>query len=72
MKANSKEWWIIILGVLTAAVNAAVFPCFALLFGELLRIFERPNDQILNAVHPWAAFFIVLGIIGGVTTFIKV
>jgi len=72
MKANSKEWWIITLGVLGATINAAVFPSFSLLFGELLQIFERPNNEILNAVHPWAALFIAIGIVSGVANFFKV
>lgn len=72
MKTNAKEWWIITIGVITATINAAVFPCFSLLFGELLQIFERPRDEIINAVHPWAALFIALGIISGITNFLKV
>ncbi len=72
MKTNAKEWWIITIGVITATINAAVFPCFALLFGELLQIFERPNNEVLNAVHPWAALFIVLGIVSGAANFFKV
>ncbi len=38
MALNSKEWYLIALGVVGAAVNGSIFPLFAIIFGELLRV----------------------------------
>lgn len=35
---NAKEWWLIILGLLGAAVNGSVFPLFAIVFGDVLSV----------------------------------
>ena len=41
MKLNAKEWWLIVLGVLGAGVQGSIFPVFAILFGEALKVRER-------------------------------
>ena len=38
MALNSKEWYLIALGVVGAAVNGSIFPLFAIIFGELLNV----------------------------------
>ena len=35
---NAKEWWLIILGLIGAAVNGSIFPLFAILFGNILGV----------------------------------
>lgn len=72
MKANAKEWWIILLGLLGAFINGSIWPLFSLLFGEILEVFARPADQILSGTHLWAGLFIVLGIVSGGGVFLKV
>ena len=72
IKLNAREWWIILLGILGAAVNGSIWPLFALLFGEILEVFSRPADEVLGAVHLWAGLFIVLGIVSGAGVFLKV
>ena len=72
IRENSKEWWIITLGVLAAAINGLVFPSFPLFFGEILKIFQLPADEVLGETHMWAALFIVLGIVLGICNVIKV
>ena len=72
IKLNAREWWIILLGVLGAAVDGSIFPLFALLFGEILEVFSLRSDEILSGVHLWAGLFIVLGVVAGVGVFLKV
>ena len=72
IKLNAREWWIIIIGLLGAAVNGSIWPLFALLFGEILEVFARPADEILDSIHLWAGLFIVLGIVSGTGVFLKV
>ena len=72
IKLNAKEWWVILLGLLGAAINGSIWPLFALLFGEILEVFARPADEVLDAIHVWAGMFIVLGIVSGAGVFLKV
>ena len=72
IKENKKEWWIICIGVLAAAVNGAMFPSFSLFFGEILKVFQLPANQVLGEIHLWAALFIVLGLVSGVANIAKV
>jgi hypothetical protein len=60
------------LGVVGALVQGIVFPTFAFLFGQVLRVFTLPFNQVLGAIHMWAAMFLVLGFISGIATFAKV
>ena len=72
MKMNAKEWWIIILGLVGAVINGSIWPLFALFFGEILEVFARPVDQIIDGIHLWAGLFIVLGVVSGAGVFLKV
>ena len=72
MKANAKEWWLILLGLLGSLVLGTVFPAFALIFGKIIEVFARPPDEILGALHIWAGLFIVLGVVSGAGVFFKV
>lgn len=69
---NAKEWWLIILGVIGAAVNGLIFPSFSIFFGEILRIFGLPPDQVLGETHMWGALFVALGFVSGIANFLKV
>ena len=72
LKANANEWWLIGLGLLGSLVLGSVFPAFAIFFGEILDVFTRPADQILDGLHPWAGLFLVLGTVSGIAVFLKV
>lgn len=72
MKANSKEWWIIGLGLIGSLFLGAMNPSFALFFGELIEVFSLPADEVLDALHLWAGLFLVLGFVSGAGTFLKV
>lgn len=73
LRVNSFCWFIIfMLGVVGALVQGIVFPTFAYFFGQVLRVFTLPFNQVLGAIHMWAGMFLVLGFISGVATFAKV
>ena len=72
LRLNAKEWWIIILGLIGAAVGGSIWPIFSIFFGEVLIVFERPADQILGEIPLWACLFIVLGVVSGIGVFAKV
>ena len=72
IRLNAKEWWIIILGLLGAAVGGSIWPIFSIFFGEILMIFALPADQILGEIPLWACLFIVLGLVSGLGIFAKV
>ncbi|CAI8032913.1 ATP-dependent translocase ABCB1 [Geodia barretti] len=71
MKLNAREWWIILIGVVGAAVNGCIWPAFAFLFGEILEVFALPPDEVLDEIHVWAGLFIVLGVVSGTGVFLK-
>ena len=72
LKANANEWWIIGLGLFGSFFLGAIYPAFAIFFGEILDVFTRPADQILDGLHLWASLFLILAIISGIAVFLKV
>ena len=73
IKYNAKEWWLILLGTIGSAVNGSINPLFAVLFGEIFRVFANPIPaEVLNNIHPWAGLFIAFGVVSGVAIFLKV
>lgn len=73
LRINSCRWFnIFMLGVAGALVQGIVFPTFAYFFGQVLRVFTLPFNQVLGAIHMWAGMFLVLGFISGIATFAKV
>ena len=73
IRVNAKEWWMILLGSIGSAINGSINPLFAVLFGEIFRVFGNPNrGQVLNEIHPWAGLFLVFGVVSGLAIFFKV
>ena len=69
---NSKMLPVICLGCIAAAINGVVFPAFSIVFGEVLNVFNRPDDEILSGIHPWAGTFLAIGTASAISVFIKV
>ena len=72
MKVNSPEWLFIIVGVVAAMINGSVFPVYSILFGEVLRVFQMPPDEVLDGISPWAALFLALATGSAIAIFFKV
>ena len=72
LSINGRQWWLLLLGTLGAMLVGAVFPLFAIIFGEVLGIFALPSNQILGELHPWAAGFLALGVAAAIGQLVKV
>ena len=71
-KLPGRMWVAVLVGLLASVLNGLVFPAFTIIFGEVLGVFTGSSDEILNNIHPWGASFLALGLVLGVSTFIKV
>ena len=61
------------MGTLAAMINGSVFPIYAILFGEVLRVFQGSRtDQILEDITVWAGVFLGLACGSAVAIFVKV
>ena len=73
IKYNKKEWYLLVLGAIGAAVNGSINPLFAVIFGKIFEAFATPDpSEVLNNVHPWAGLFLAFGVVAGVAIFLKV
>ena len=72
LRLNSKDWWLLGLGFVGAFIVGCVFPTFAIVFGEVLRVFSLPASQVLSEIHPWGATFLGLGVAAAVGLFMQV
>ena len=50
----------------------SAFLVFSIIFGEVLNVLTLPSDQVLAAVHLWAAGFIGIGVATGTANFLIV
>lgn len=69
---NQKWWWLMALGAAGAMFNGAMFPIFAIIFGEVLEVFSRPSDEVLDGTHLWAGLFLALGTGAAIGILLKV
>lgn len=72
LKVNSKEWWLIALGIFFPVLHGMTYPAFAVLLGGVLDVFIRPADDIIRHLHLRGALFLVVGAVIGVSLFFKV
>jgi len=69
---NTPEAWLIFLALVGVFVQGTIYPVFAVLFGQVLRVFTLPFNQVLQGIHVWAGMFLVIGLLSGAATFVKV
>ena len=70
---NSKDWWLIALGVIGAMVVGTSFPVFSVVLAEATTRFTNVRStEILQEIHPIAAAFLAIGFGLGVANFFKV
>eukprot|EP00741_Cyanophora_paradoxa_P008173 tig00000025_g7909.t2 len=62
------HWYLIVLGILSALGNGAVFPVFSIIFSEILAVFYKPylpnpppQSETESEARFWALMFVVLG-----------
>jgi ABC-type multidrug transport system fused ATPase/permease subunit len=54
-------FWIIV-GCVGGIVNGAVMPSFALIFGEFIDLFYKPEDEVVDEVNMWTILFVAIGV----------
>ncbi|KJE88541.1 multidrug resistance protein 1a [Capsaspora owczarzaki ATCC 30864] len=71
LKLNRPELGLLILGMIGAAVNGVVMPVFAILFSEILDVFSKTGDDLLEGARFWAGMFVVLAVVTGVANYMQ-
>ncbi|XP_075778548.1 ATP-dependent translocase ABCB1 isoform X1 [Pelodiscus sinensis] len=72
MKLNKTEWPYFVVGTLSAIVNGALQPAFAIIFSEIIGIFAESDHTIVrNKANLYSLLFFALGIISFVTFFLQ-
>ena len=72
LRLNVRSLPYILLGCLAAALNGLVFPSYAIIFGEVIRVFQRVPSEVLSGVHPWAGAFLGIGVFSALAVIAKV
>ncbi|KAI3838299.1 hypothetical protein MKW92_036363 [Papaver armeniacum] len=55
---NKPEIPVLLLGVIAAGINGAVFPMFAILFSGMIKTFFEPPEQLKKDARFWALIFL--------------
>ncbi|XP_067418366.1 phosphatidylcholine translocator ABCB4-like isoform X2 [Emydura macquarii macquarii] len=72
MKLNKTEWPFFVVGTLSAIINGALQPAFAIIFSEIIGIFAETDKTIVrNKSNMYSLLFLALGIISFVTFFLQ-
>ncbi|XP_053914028.1 ATP-dependent translocase ABCB1 isoform X2 [Cuculus canorus] len=72
MKLNKPEWLYFVFGILSAVINGALQPSFAIIFSEIIGIFSETDKGILREKSNfYSLMFLVLGIIYFLTFFMQ-
>lgn len=69
---NYPEAYLITLGLLGATLQGVIYPMFAFFIGQVLRVFTLPFDMVQDEISVWAGTFLILGVVSGGATFVKV
>ncbi|ORZ28896.1 P-loop containing nucleoside triphosphate hydrolase protein [Lobosporangium transversale] len=63
LKYMRPEWTLVIIGAILSGGSGAIFPAFAIFFGDMLTVLMRPTDpNFTRDVNHNALMFVVLGI----------
>ncbi|XP_032547318.1 ATP-dependent translocase ABCB1-like isoform X1 [Chiroxiphia lanceolata] len=72
MKLNKTEWPYFVAGILSAVINGALQPGFAIIFSEIIGVFSEADKDILREQsNLYSLLFLVLGIISFFTFFLQ-
>ncbi|XP_077998882.1 ATP-dependent translocase ABCB1-like isoform X2 [Glandiceps talaboti] len=66
LKLNGPEWPYIAIGIFWACIAGLVFPTWALLFSNIVKIFTYPPEKMKQEAVFWSLMFLALGGVVGV------
>ena len=73
IKMNAPEWWQIVIGGLSAVVSGASMPVYAVVFGGVLGMLADPDDDFVRSQgNLYSLYFLIIGIVSGISTFMQV
>ncbi|XP_030753782.1 ATP-dependent translocase ABCB1 [Sitophilus oryzae] len=72
VKLNSPEWFLLFLGSLGAALMGFSMPIFAILFGNIVQVFDNPDhDYVRSETDKYSLYFVLAGVLAMVATFLQ-
>ncbi|XP_075067982.1 ATP-dependent translocase ABCB1 isoform X5 [Mixophyes fleayi] len=71
MKMNKPEWPYFVVGVISAIINGATQPAFAIIFAKIIGIFAGPVEEMKSKSTMFSLLFFVLGGVSFVTFFLQ-
>lgn len=73
MQWSKTEWHLISIGSVSSMVMGAAMPLFALIFGEVLGVFDNDDpDVIRSETNFFSLIFLITGIVVGFATFMQI
>ena len=60
LKMQSKEWHYLVVGVLSSGGNGALLPIVGTLLGEVLAVFSKSGQELLDGAAYWSMVFMFL------------
>ncbi|XP_069815586.1 ATP-dependent translocase ABCB1-like isoform X2 [Dendropsophus ebraccatus] len=71
MRLNKPEWPYFVVGIISAAINGATQPAFAIIFSKIIAIFAGPEDEMRSKSNMFSLLFLALGGISFITFFLQ-
>ncbi|KAK7086307.1 tRNA N6-adenosine threonylcarbamoyltransferase [Halocaridina rubra] len=72
LKMNSREWPLIVGGVLGAAIQGSTTPIYAVLFGEVFGTLSLTDDaEAREEANFYALMFLIVGIVAAISMFMQ-
>ncbi|RUS84570.1 hypothetical protein EGW08_007665 [Elysia chlorotica] len=71
MKMNSPEWFYIVLGCFGSIVNGGVQPAFAIIFSEILKVFQEDEETQKDRIMIYSLIMLGLGVMSLFTMFLQ-
>ncbi|CAH1967884.1 unnamed protein product [Acanthoscelides obtectus] len=70
IKLNQREWYATFIGCLSSIITGASLPVYGVVFGGLLGVLAYDDDAVVRQEsNMYCFYFLLLGIITGITTF---
>lgn len=72
IKLNSNEWPFILIGTISAAIQGAVMPVYAIIFGDVLQTLSEPDaEKAQSNANKYALAFVGIGLLAGISMFLQ-